>query len=237
MRSSHDCCASARNQLHRSHSSRPRQGPRHLPGRRRLAARRHRSHLRVRLRARLGHSRQGQGPHAAVGVLVRAHGRPRAASRDRHRRRRISRRRCSKYAAQLRGRSMLCRRTRPVPIECVARGYLSGSGWKEYQQTGKVCGVQLPAGLRESDRLPEPIFTPATKEESGHDINISEDEAATIIGRELTDAAASSSRSRSSAAAASTPSRRGSSSPTRSSSSAWSATATPRPTSSSSTKC
>src|SRR3954467_10239224 len=91
------------------------------------------------------------------------------------------------YADQLRGRSMLCRRTRPVPIECVARGYLSGSGWKEYQKTGKVCGVQLPAGLKESDRLPEPIFTPATKEESGHDINISEDEAAKIIGRPLTD--------------------------------------------------
>jgi phosphoribosylaminoimidazole-succinocarboxamide synthase len=91
-----------------------------------------------------------------------------------------------KHAADLRGRSMLCRRTRPVPIECVARGYLSGSGWKEYQKTGKVCGVALPAGLRESDRLPEPIFTPATKEESGHDINISEDEAAKIIGRDLT---------------------------------------------------
>jgi phosphoribosylaminoimidazole-succinocarboxamide synthase len=91
-----------------------------------------------------------------------------------------------KYAAELQGRSMLCRRTRPIPIECVARGYLSGSGWKEYQKTGKVCGVPLPAGLRESDRLPEPIFTPATKEESGHDINISEDEAAKIIGRDLT---------------------------------------------------
>jgi len=90
------------------------------------------------------------------------------------------------HAAELKGRSMLCRRTRPVPIECVARGYLSGSGWKEYQKTGRVCGVQLPAGLRESDRLPEPIFTPATKEESGHDINISEDQAAAIIGRELT---------------------------------------------------
>jgi phosphoribosylaminoimidazole-succinocarboxamide synthase len=92
-----------------------------------------------------------------------------------------------KYAAELKGRSMLCRRTRPIPIECVARGYLSGSGWKEYQKTGKVCGVQLPAGLKESDRLPQPIFTPATKEESGHDINISEDEAAKIIGRPLTD--------------------------------------------------
>jgi len=90
------------------------------------------------------------------------------------------------YAAELRGRSMLCRRTRPIPIECVARGYLSGSGWKEYQKTGMVCGVTLPAGLRESDRLPEPIFTPATKEESGHDINISEHDAATIIGAPLT---------------------------------------------------
>lgn len=91
------------------------------------------------------------------------------------------------HAATLRGRSMLCRRTRPLPIECVARGYLSGSGWKEYQQTGSVCGVKLPAGLRESDRLPDPIFTPATKAESGHDINISEDEAATIVGRALVD--------------------------------------------------
>ncbi|MEA2345545.1 MAG: phosphoribosylaminoimidazole-succinocarboxamide synthase, partial [Thermoanaerobaculia bacterium] len=89
--------------------------------------------------------------------------------------------------ATLRGRSMLCRRTRPLPIECVARGYLAGSGWKEYQQTGSVCGVKLPAGLRESDRLPEPIFTPATKAESGHDINISEEEAATIVGRDLVD--------------------------------------------------
>ena len=77
---------------------------------------------------------------------------------------------------------MLVRRTEPVPVECVARGYLSGSGWKEYQQTGSVCGVTLPAGLRESDRLPEPIFTPATKAESGHDINISEAEAARLVG-------------------------------------------------------
>jgi phosphoribosylaminoimidazole-succinocarboxamide synthase len=91
-----------------------------------------------------------------------------------------------KYAAELEGRSMLCRRTRPIPIECVARGYLSGSGWKEYQKSGSVCGVQLPPGLRESDRLPQPIFTPATKEESGHDINISEDDAARIVGRDLT---------------------------------------------------
>jgi phosphoribosylaminoimidazole-succinocarboxamide synthase len=89
------------------------------------------------------------------------------------------------YADVLRGRSMLCRRTRPIPIECVARGYLSGSGWKEYRESGSVCGVRLPAGLRESDRLPEPIFTPATKAESGHDVNISEDEAAKIVGRDL----------------------------------------------------
>ena len=89
------------------------------------------------------------------------------------------------YADVLRGRSMLCRRTRPVPIECVARGYLSGSGWKEYQKSGRVCGIQLPAGLRESDRLPQPIFTPATKEESGHDINISEEEAGKIVGTDL----------------------------------------------------
>jgi phosphoribosylaminoimidazole-succinocarboxamide synthase len=89
------------------------------------------------------------------------------------------------HAETLLGRSMLCRRTRPLPIECVARGYLSGSGWKEYQQTGSVCGIVLPAGLRESDRLPEPIFTPATKAETGHDVNISEEEAATIVGRDL----------------------------------------------------
>ena len=89
------------------------------------------------------------------------------------------------HADILRGRTMLVRRTEPVPIECVARGYLSGSGWKEYQNTGSVCGVRLPAGLRESDRLPEPIFTPATKAESGHDENISEDEAGRRVGREL----------------------------------------------------
>ena len=90
-----------------------------------------------------------------------------------------------RHEAILTGRSMLVRRTRPVPIECVARGYLSGSGWKEYQQTGSVCGITLPSGLRESDRLPQPIFTPATKAESGHDINISEDEAARLVGADL----------------------------------------------------
>jgi phosphoribosylaminoimidazole-succinocarboxamide synthase len=88
----------------------------------------------------------------------------------------------SKHRDALRGRSMLVRKTEPFPIECVARGYLSGSGWKEYQNSGAVCGVKLPSGLRESDRLPEPIFTPATKAASGHDVNISEEEAGKIVG-------------------------------------------------------
>ncbi|MGA9773098.1 MAG: phosphoribosylaminoimidazolesuccinocarboxamide synthase [Blastocatellia bacterium] len=90
------------------------------------------------------------------------------------------------YRDQLEGRSMLVRRADVFPIECVARGYLAGSGWKEYQQTGEVCGVRLPAGLKESDQLPEPIFTPATKAESGHDINISERETANRIGEQFT---------------------------------------------------
>jgi phosphoribosylaminoimidazole-succinocarboxamide synthase len=89
------------------------------------------------------------------------------------------------YRAQLAGRSMLARRTTPLPIECVARGYLSGSGWKDYRATGEVCGITLPSGLVESDRLPEPIFTPATKADSGHDENISEAAAATVVGAEL----------------------------------------------------
>jgi phosphoribosylaminoimidazole-succinocarboxamide synthase len=90
-----------------------------------------------------------------------------------------------RHADSLRGRTMLARRTDPIQIECVARGYLSGSGWKEYQQSGSVCGVKLPAGLRESDRLPEPIFTPATKADTGHDINISEQEAGQLVGAAL----------------------------------------------------
>jgi phosphoribosylaminoimidazole-succinocarboxamide synthase len=89
------------------------------------------------------------------------------------------------HGDMLAGRSMLVRKTAPVPIECVARGYLSGSGWKEYQATGAVCGVSLPHGLRESERLPVPIFTPATKADSGHDINISEQEAGRIVGNDL----------------------------------------------------
>jgi phosphoribosylaminoimidazole-succinocarboxamide synthase len=86
------------------------------------------------------------------------------------------------YAADLDGRSMLVRKTDPIAIECVARGYLSGSGWKEYRQSGAVCGIALPPGLRESDRLPVPIFTPATKSSTGHDINIPESEALRILG-------------------------------------------------------
>jgi phosphoribosylaminoimidazole-succinocarboxamide synthase len=86
---------------------------------------------------------------------------------------------------QLAGRSMLVRKTNPLPIECVVRGYLSGSGWKEYVATGKVCGIALPAGLRESDKLPEPIFTPATKAAAGHDENISFDHAAHLVGHPL----------------------------------------------------
>jgi len=85
----------------------------------------------------------------------------------------------------LRGRAMLVRRTTPLPVECVARGYLSGSGWKDYLATGAVCGHALPSGLRESDRLPAPLFTPATKADQGHDINISEADAAAILGADL----------------------------------------------------
>jgi phosphoribosylaminoimidazole-succinocarboxamide synthase len=90
-----------------------------------------------------------------------------------------------RFAEDLAGRSMVVRKTQPLPIECVARGYLSGSGWKEYQATVKVCGVALPAGLRESDKLPEPIFTPATKATTGHDENISFERAAEIVGHPL----------------------------------------------------
>ena len=87
------------------------------------------------------------------------------------------------FARQIEGRSMLVRKADVVPVECVARGYLAGSGWKEYRQTGTVCGVRLPPGLRQCDRLPEPIFTPATKAESGHDLNISFEEMRRHTGR------------------------------------------------------
>ncbi len=87
--------------------------------------------------------------------------------------------------AELEGRSMWVKRAEMFDVECVARGYLSGSGWKEYQQTGAVCGIKLPPGLRESDALPEPIFTPATKAQTGHDENISFERMVSIVGEEL----------------------------------------------------
>jgi phosphoribosylaminoimidazole-succinocarboxamide synthase len=93
------------------------------------------------------------------------------------------------YRSQLAGRAMLVRRTEPLPIECVVRGYISGSGWKDYKATGAVCGIQLPAGLRESDRLPKPIFTPATKATTGHDENISFDQAVKLVGGPLAEEA------------------------------------------------
>jgi phosphoribosylaminoimidazole-succinocarboxamide synthase len=89
------------------------------------------------------------------------------------------------YREQLAGRTMLVQKTQPLLIECVVRGYLSGSGWKEYKSEGNICGIPLPAGLRESDKLPEPIFTPATKAATGHDENIPFERAAVMIGRPL----------------------------------------------------
>jgi phosphoribosylaminoimidazole-succinocarboxamide synthase len=86
------------------------------------------------------------------------------------------------FHKQLAGRAMMCRKTKPLPVECVVRGYLVGSGWKDYRATGKVCGIPLPPGLTESARLPEPIFTPSTKATAGHDENISFDEVVTLIG-------------------------------------------------------
>ncbi|PYS58118.1 MAG: phosphoribosylaminoimidazolesuccinocarboxamide synthase [Acidobacteria bacterium] len=91
-----------------------------------------------------------------------------------------------RHEHELRGRSMLVRRTHVFPVECVVRGYLSGSGWKDYQKTGEVCGHKLPAGLRESEQLAGPIFTPATKAETGHDENISEEQMAAIVGKDVT---------------------------------------------------
>jgi phosphoribosylaminoimidazole-succinocarboxamide synthase len=90
-----------------------------------------------------------------------------------------------KYRDRLTGRSMLVRRARMIDVECVARGYISGSGWKDYVRTGAICGIPLPSGLRESDRLPHPIFTPASKAQSGHDENISFDNVSERIGRDL----------------------------------------------------
>lgn len=92
-----------------------------------------------------------------------------------------------RFKEELAGRAMVVRKTKPLPIECVVRGYVSGSGWKDYRVTGKICDISLPTGLRESDRLPEPIFTPATKAASGHDENISFDQAAAMVGKDLAD--------------------------------------------------
>jgi phosphoribosylaminoimidazole-succinocarboxamide synthase len=89
------------------------------------------------------------------------------------------------HTDELAGRSMVVRKTQPLPIECVVRGYVSGSAWKDYRATGKICGIALPSGLRESDKLPEPIFTPATKAATGHDENISFKQAAQLIGQGL----------------------------------------------------
>ncbi len=91
---------------------------------------------------------------------------------------------CSKYAEQLEGRSMLVKKATPMPVECIVRGYLSGSGWKEYKKSGTVCGIKLPAGLVESAKLSEPIFTPSTKAEEGHDENIPFDAMVKIVGKE-----------------------------------------------------
>ncbi len=90
-----------------------------------------------------------------------------------------------RFNDDLAGRSMIVRKTQPLPIECVVRGYVSGSGWKDYRATGKICGIALPTGLRESDRLPEPIFTPATKAATGHDENIPFEQAASLVGKDL----------------------------------------------------
>lgn len=92
----------------------------------------------------------------------------------------------SKYKDILKGRSMLVRKAKPIPVECIVRGYLSGSGWKEYQQSQSICGIKLPAGLIESDKLLEPIFTPSTKEDTGHDINVSQEYVEQGLGKEIT---------------------------------------------------
>jgi phosphoribosylaminoimidazole-succinocarboxamide synthase len=89
------------------------------------------------------------------------------------------------YRGELEGRSMIVRKTQPLPVECVVRGYLSGSGWKDYLATGMLCGIELPPALRESDRLPAPIFTPSTKAAAGHDENISFEQVVSMVGEEL----------------------------------------------------
>lgn len=93
---------------------------------------------------------------------------------------------CHPYADQIEGRSMLVKKAKPLPVECIVRGYLAGSGWKEYCSTGKICGVSLPAGLKESEKLPDPIFTPSTKAEEGkHDINITYETMKEMVGADI----------------------------------------------------
>lgn len=92
-----------------------------------------------------------------------------------------------KYKDMLKDRSMLVKKARSMPVECIVRGYLSGSGWKEYQKSRSICGIKLPAGLKESDKLPEPIFTPSTKEDEGHDINVTQERIEKEIGRDITE--------------------------------------------------
>ncbi len=91
-----------------------------------------------------------------------------------------------KYSDVLKGRSMLVKKAKALPVECVVRGYLSGSGWAEYRKSSSICGIKLPEGLRESDKLPEPIFTPSTKEDVGHDINVSEEYVEGQLGKDIT---------------------------------------------------
>ncbi len=93
---------------------------------------------------------------------------------------------CQPHAGILKGRSMLVRKAKPLPVECIVRGYISGSGWKSYLESGSICGIGLPEGMKESEQLPEPLFTPSTKEAQGaHDVNISFDEAADVVGKQL----------------------------------------------------
>jgi phosphoribosylaminoimidazole-succinocarboxamide synthase len=89
------------------------------------------------------------------------------------------------FANQLEGRSMLVRKAKPLPVECVVRGYLAGSGWNDYQKTGAVCGIKLPAGMKQAEKLPEPIFTPSTKATAGHDENITQEQAAALVGADV----------------------------------------------------
>lgn len=92
-----------------------------------------------------------------------------------------------KYKGVLKNRSMLVKKAKSIPVECIVRGYLSGSGWKEYQKSRSICGIKLPAGLKESDKLPEPIFTPSTKEDAGHDINVPQEYVAKELGVDITE--------------------------------------------------